>query len=155
MKPAEVANLLNVSPRTLRGLVRDGLIGYVVTGLKDVSRLRVGSPEPDGRVVGRVLLYLTLGALAVTSALLFVAGAEKNASITRLHQQAVPVEMTVGGCRGLLGGSGSNPQDCSGSIVANSISLNGGWNFHYDESLKTNGPLGGFVAKSWQEVKYP
>jgi hypothetical protein len=32
LKPAEVATILNVSPGTLRGLVRDGLIGYVVTG---------------------------------------------------------------------------------------------------------------------------
>ncbi|BBB96683.1 MULTISPECIES: helix-turn-helix domain-containing protein [Bradyrhizobium] len=32
LKPAEVAAALNVSPRTLRGLIRDGLIAYVITG---------------------------------------------------------------------------------------------------------------------------
>jgi hypothetical protein len=73
----------------------------------------------DGRRTGRVLLYSALAAVAVTSLLLFVAGSQKNASITRLHQQAVPVEMTVGGCRGLLGGSGSNPvgYSCWGSFT--------------------------------------
>jgi hypothetical protein len=34
-----------------------------------------------------------------------------------------------------VGGGGSNVQDCSGAIVARSISLSGRWNFHYDESL--------------------
>ena len=33
---------------------------------------------------------------------------EKNAQITRLRNQAVPVEVTVSGCIGLMGGSGSN-----------------------------------------------
>jgi hypothetical protein len=57
--------------------------------------------------------------MAVTSALLFAAGAEKNAAVTRLRREAVPVEMTVGGCRGLLGGSGSNPvgYSCWGSFT--------------------------------------
>ena len=66
-----------------------------------------------------MLTYLALGTLAVTSVLLFVAGAERNADITRLHQQAVAVEMTVGECRGLLGGSGSNPvgYSCWGSFT--------------------------------------
>lgn len=73
------------------------------------SRLRAHSTGPDGRLVGRVLLSLAMATLAISSGLLFVAGAEKNSSITRLRQEAVPVEMTVGGCRGLLGGSGSNP----------------------------------------------
>jgi hypothetical protein len=84
-----------------------------------VARLRAGSAGPDGRAVGRVLLLVTLVAIGVTSALLFVAGAEKNASITRLRQESVPIEMTVGGCRGLLGGSGSNPvgYSCWGSFT--------------------------------------
>jgi len=38
------------------------------------------------------------------------------------------------------GGGGNNTQDASGAIVVKSITLNGHWNFHYDESLKVNGP---------------
>jgi hypothetical protein len=33
------------------------------------------------------------------------------------------------------GGGGSNTQDSIGAVVAKSITLNGNWNFHYDESL--------------------
>lgn len=83
------------------------------------ARLRADSAGPDGRTVAGVLLVATLAALAITSALLFVAGAEKNAAVTRLRQDSVPVEMTVDGCRGLLGGSGSNPvgYSCWGSFT--------------------------------------
>ena len=38
------------------------------------------------------------------------------------------------------GGGGSGNQDVIGSIVAKSISINGHFNLHYDESLRTNGP---------------
>ena len=44
-------------------------------------------------------------------------------------------EATVSG-----GGGGNNTQDTTGAIVAKSISANGHWDFHYDESLATNGP---------------
>jgi hypothetical protein len=53
------------------------------------------------------------------------------------------------------GGGGNNVQDTCGSITVNSISLNGHWHFHFDESLKNIGPNRGWVAKNWTEVKYP
>ncbi len=56
----------------------------------------------------RVLLVLAIVGLAVSSALLFVAGARHNAAISRLRDAGVPVQVTVGACRGLLGGSGTN-----------------------------------------------
>ncbi|MBW8864004.1 MAG: hypothetical protein JF609_03590 [Verrucomicrobia bacterium] len=46
------------------------------------------------------------------------------------------------------GGSGN---DFVGSMVANNIRLNGGYNIHYDVSLSTSGP-GYYVANSWQEL---
>ena len=42
------------------------------------------------------------------SVALYVAGARKNAQIADLRQHGVPVEVTITGCQGLLGGSGSN-----------------------------------------------
>ncbi|MDB6019063.1 MAG: hypothetical protein JWR19_3552 [Pedosphaera sp.] len=51
------------------------------------------------------------------------------------------------------GGGGSNTQDTQGSLVVKSVSLNGKWNFHYDESLKSNGATRGWVAKNWSEIK--
>jgi hypothetical protein len=44
----------------------------------------------------------------MVSAVLFVAGADKNAQISELREHGVRVAVTVSSCRGLLGGSGSN-----------------------------------------------
>jgi hypothetical protein len=60
------------------------------------------------RVAGRVVVALSLVALAVVAVVLTVAGFHKNDQINRLRQHGVPVTVTVTGCLGLLGGSGSN-----------------------------------------------
>lgn len=49
-----------------------------------------------------------------------------------------------------LNGGGSN-SGLIGSLVCNSIKLNGGYQIHYDESLATNGPAI-YVIQSWQEL---
>ena len=49
---------------------------------------------------------------------------------------------------------GGNAGDMSGSIVANTITLNGHVSFHYDERLKSGGPVSGFVVSSWQELRW-
>ena len=54
-----------------------------------------------------------------------------------------------------FGGGGNNTTDTSGAIIVNSLTLSGHWNFHYDQSLKTNGPARGWVATNWTEVKFP
>jgi hypothetical protein len=51
-----------------------------------------------------------------------------------------------------LGGGGSTVLDYQGSIVANSASLNGHFNVHYDESLRNGGPQVSFTVTSWQEL---
>ena len=65
------------------------------------------------------MVALCLIALATVVVILFVAGVDKNTEITRLRQQGVPVAVTVTGCHGLLGGSGSNDagSSCSGTFV--------------------------------------
>lgn len=84
-----------------------------------LSRLRGAPVEVDARRFGRVLVALFIAGLALSSALLFAAGAAHNAGVDRLRQHGVPVEVTVSGCRGLLGGSGSNPvgYTCWGTFV--------------------------------------
>ncbi len=52
------------------------------------------------------------------------------------------------------GGGGNNHTDTSGAMVVKSVTLNGHWNFHYDEDLKVNGPIRGWIANSWAEQKY-
>jgi hypothetical protein len=73
-----------------------------------IGTLRGAGVEADVRRVGRVVVGVCLVALAALVVVLFTAGADKNAQITRLRQHGVRVAVTVSGCLGLLGGSGSN-----------------------------------------------
>lgn len=73
-----------------------------------VTVLRGARANADVRQVRIAAFALCVAALVTSVVVLFVAGAEKNAQIDRLHQQGVPVEVTVSGCLGLMGGSGSN-----------------------------------------------
>jgi hypothetical protein len=84
-----------------------------------VGTLRGAGVEVDARRVGRVVVIASLVALAVLVVVLFAAGADKNAQITRLRQHGVRVEVTVSGCLGLLGGSGSNAAGyaCNGTFT--------------------------------------
>jgi hypothetical protein len=50
------------------------------------------------------------------------------------------------------GGGGNNNYDCVGSIIANSVSMNGNFTFHYDENLGRNGPRAMFVVTDWNEI---
>ena len=52
------------------------------------------------------------------------------------------------------GGGGNNPLDSSGSLIVNSVKLNGHWNFHYDEHLSSAGASRGWLTKNWTEIKY-
>jgi hypothetical protein len=51
-----------------------------------------------------------------------------------------------------FGGGGNNTYDFVGALVARSCTLNGHANFHYDESLKRNGPGIGYIPFSWTEI---
>jgi hypothetical protein len=62
----------------------------------------------DARKAGRVVAVLCLLALTTTALILTFAGVDKNNQITALRTTGVPVTVTVSGCLGLLGGSGSN-----------------------------------------------
>jgi len=73
-----------------------------------VSTLRGAGVDINARVVGRVAMGVFLGTLAVLIVVFSVAGIQKNAQITRLRTHGIRVEVTVSGCLGLLGGSGSN-----------------------------------------------
>jgi len=85
-----------------------------------VSRLRGADVATvDVRRIGQGVVGICLVALAVVAAILFVAGAQKNAQITRLRQHGVAVTVRVTGCFGLLGGSGSNAAgySCTGTYT--------------------------------------
>lgn len=51
-----------------------------------------------------------------------------------------------------LGGGGNNTIDFSGASVTASVTMNGHFNFHYDEALSRLGPNDGYVVTAWNEV---
>lgn len=53
------------------------------------------------------------------------------------------------------GGGSSHVNDTSGAMIVQSVTLNGHWNFHYDEALINFGPPRGWIASGWAELKYP
>ncbi|MDB6064494.1 MAG: hypothetical protein JWR26_702 [Pedosphaera sp.] len=48
-------------------------------------------------------------------------------------------------------GGGNNTLDTVGAMIVKSVTLNGHWNFHYDEALRTRGKSRGWIAKNWTE----
>ncbi|HEV2207440.1 MAG TPA: hypothetical protein VG167_01610 [Verrucomicrobiae bacterium] len=51
-----------------------------------------------------------------------------------------------------MGGGGSNPYDFVGSLICKSVTMNGHFNFHFDEDLLRDGPARGYVATGWTEL---
>ena len=81
--------------------------------------MRGASVDVDVRRAGIAVIALCVLALAATVVVLYVAGFQKNAQITRLREHGVDVEVMVSGCIGLMGGSGSNlaGYDCKGTFT--------------------------------------
>jgi choice-of-anchor A domain-containing protein len=54
-----------------------------------------------------------------------------------------------------LNGSGdpAHPTDFIGCLMANTVTLNGHFNFHYDEALGGNPSFGRFLITSWNELR--
>ena len=51
-----------------------------------------------------------------------------------------------------LNGGGNNTTDFVGAAIVGSATLNGHFNFHYDENLARIGPSRGYVITSWNEL---
>lgn len=84
-----------------------------------MSTLRGAGVEVDLRRAGKVVAALAVVALAVLVVVFLVAGIQRNNQITQLRQHGAPVDITVTGCLGMLGGSGSNAAGyvCRGTFV--------------------------------------
>jgi len=55
-------------------------------------------------------------------------------------------------CDFTLGGGGNNVYDYAGACVVKSVTMNGKFQFHYDEALADIPTLTGYVAISWDEL---
>jgi hypothetical protein len=94
-----------------------------------VGQLRGAGVQVDARRLGQVAIAIVLIALAALAIGFTIVGVHKNQQIDQLHTQGVPVTITVTGCLGLLGGSGSN---AAGYSCHGTYSMQG---HTYDESL--------------------
>jgi hypothetical protein len=52
-----------------------------------------------------------------------------------------------------LGGGGTGTYDFVGASVTKTATMNGHYNFHYDEALARKGPSRGYVINSWTEIR--
>ena len=73
-----------------------------------MGTLRGASVSFNPRRLVQGVVGLIMVTLAITAVVLTFAGIHSNDQINRLHTQGQPVTVTVTGCLGLLGGSGSN-----------------------------------------------
>jgi hypothetical protein len=82
-----------------------------------VGTLRGATVSFNPRRLVHVALGLVLGTLAVATIVLTMAGIHSNDQVNRLQTQGQRVTVTVTGCLGLLGGSGSNEAgySCNGT----------------------------------------
>jgi hypothetical protein len=115
--PASTRESTTHTPTGPRGSKAIGTKGNA--SVDPLSTLRGAGVTVDSRRVTRVFLGAGLAAVAALVITLFVAGVDKNAQITQLREHGIAVGITVTGCRGLLGGSGSNPVGyaCSGTYT--------------------------------------
>jgi hypothetical protein len=106
--------------------------GRIDPSLEPVMRLRGAGVEVDVPRARRVFVGACLVALAATVALLFSGAVDKNAQITSLRQRGVPVNITVAGCLGMVGGSGSQ---LAGYSCKGTFALGGR---HYSDDIPGN-----------------
>ena len=52
-----------------------------------------------------------------------------------------------------MNGGGNNTLDCIGAAIVKKVTMNGHFNFHYDEALGRIGPCRGFVVTGWTELR--
>ena len=94
-----------------------------------LTNLRGARVEVDPRRARRLIVGVLLVALVVVAVVLLVAGVKKNDQESSLRHHGVPVLVTVTGCTGLLGGSGSN---AAGYACKGTYTFGG---HHFDQSI--------------------
>jgi hypothetical protein len=122
-------------------------------------------------MAGQAMIYITVGG----SLQLYVGGSVSlsgngimnyNAGTTNFALYGLPsnTSISMSGNAALTGtiyapqaafslhGGGNNNYDFVGASVTASVSMNGHFNFHFDESLARNGPAMGVIVTSWREL---
>ncbi|MBI5387052.1 MAG: hypothetical protein HZA90_20465 [Verrucomicrobia bacterium] len=82
----------------------------------------------------------------------FVYGLRSNTSITWSGNSAFTGAIYAPRAAVSMSGGGSDTLDFCGAGVFSTITMNGHYNFHYDENLGRFGPRRGYVIASWNEM---
>jgi len=128
-------------PITLQGSLSASTLASIVIYANPNSANGTFSLSGDsgmGAVNGTPLNFLVYGTPNVTS----ITMSGNSAFIGAIY--APEAVLTLNG-----GGNNSNLQ---GAAIVKSVTLNGHYDFHYDEALASWGPAKSFTANSWQEL---
>jgi hypothetical protein len=114
--PSTVREAVETEPNAPAG---QRLRSSAVAPTEPLGLLRGAVVSADTQRVVRGIVVVLLAALAAVVALLYAAGAQRNSQIQALRDNGVGVRVTVTGCSGLMGGSGSNlaGYSCKGTLT--------------------------------------
>lgn len=146
----------------------NNLNGSIYVASNTVVRLKLtGNASPSnievagaGSTAGKLTIYMdgptfSLGGSAVVdgglASSLAYYGTTNNTQLNMTGNAAWTGTIYAPEADVKMGGGGNNTYDVVGAIIANTITLNGHFNFHFDESLLGSGPTR-FVANSWREL---
>ena len=143
---------------TLDLQVEPGVIARVRVDSTSFSPSNVNILSTNG-LSGTLLIYQVSGSGSMGGNVSVQSGKPSN-----LFYYGLPgvTSITYGGNSSFIGviyapeadltlNGGGNGNGLIGSSVTKTITMNGHYNFHFDENLLSSGPSRGFVATSWQE----
>jgi hypothetical protein len=126
----------NASPGNIRVAGPGGNSGHLTIYMNGPSFTLSGQSTVDGGTASNLSYF----------------GTTNNTSISLSGNAAFTGTIYAPEADFSLGGGGNNTYDFVGSSVTKSVTMNGHFNFHFDEALLRNGAARAFVANSWKEL---
>lgn len=115
--------------------------------IQDGASLRLSVGGASASLSGNGVLNLTANAKKFT-----YEGLPTNTSLRMTGNASFTGQITAPDADVQLGGGGNDTYDCVGSMFGRTISLNGHFNFHYDEALGKNTSQVEYRVASWTEI---
>jgi len=82
----------------------------------------------------------------------FYHGLPRNTSLSSSGNAAFTGVIYAPNAAFTLGGGGNDTYDFVGASVTSTVTMNGHYNFHYDEALGRVGPRRGYIITGWNEI---
>jgi hypothetical protein len=147
----------------------NNLSGSVYVNSNVVVRLKLtGNASPSaievagsGSTAGKLIIYMDGPTFSLSgnssvdggnAANLAYYGTPNNTSISLSGNAAFTGTIYAPEADFKLGGGGNNTYDFVGSSITKTVTMNGHFNFHFDENLLSAGPVRGYAPISWREL---